>query len=250
MTATTDTQIKQNVSMKFDASRATLPQPGMGNKMGWSNRPVGHKAEPTPVGGPLKRAIDLCGGVAALILFAPLMLVVAVALCFEGGPIFFGHKRIGFNGREFRCLKFRSMVVNGDEVLEKHLAQNPEARKQWEEERKLDNDPRVTSIGSFLRVTSLDELPQVFNVLRGDMSLVGPRPVTRDEAVRYGEKFEDYKRCRPGITGAWQVSGRNDVSYAQRVNLDSTYSREQSFFGDVGILTKTVGVVLLRKGAK
>ena len=142
------------------------------------------------------------------------------------------------------------MVVNSQEMLQKYLAENPAARAEWERDFKLKNDPRVTPIGAFLRRTSLDELPQIFNVLRGEMSLVGPRPVIQEELDKYyGEAAKLYCSIKPGITGLWQVSGRSDLSYAERVALDSTYIKHRSFWGDVVILWKTIGVVFLKKGA-
>ncbi len=203
-----------------------------------------------PVGGALKRAFDIMGAAGALLFFAPLMLVISALLSLEGGPVFFAHKRIGFGGKSFGCLKFRSMIVDAEAKLEEYLAANPDARAQWRRERKLDNDPRITRLGKILRVTSLDELPQFINVLKGEMSLVGPRPITRDEAGYYGEKFTHYLACRPGITGAWQVSGRSDTSYNQRVDLDATYALGHSVMIDMDILFRTAKVVLERTGAK
>jgi lipopolysaccharide/colanic/teichoic acid biosynthesis glycosyltransferase len=142
------------------------------------------------------------------------------------------------------------MVVNSQEALRRHLELFPQARAEWDATQKLRDDPRITRIGRFLRVTSLDELPQLFNVIRGDMSLVGPRPIVEDEVVRYADEIEHYAAVRPGITGLWQVSGRSDVDYDQRVKLDSRYVREWSFFGDLVILVKTIKVVALRAGSR
>lgn len=167
----------------------------------------------------------------------------------ERGPILYGHDRIGYKGRRFKCLKFRSMVPNGDVVLAEHLANNPAARAEWDATQKLRDDPRITPLGRFLRTTSLDELPQLWNVIRGDMSLVGPRPIVHSEMVRYGNRIEAYTCARPGITGLWQVSGRSDTSYDQRVILDEWYILNWSFWYDIVILLQTAWIVLLRKGA-
>lgn len=204
-----------------------------------------------PRGGVSKRAFDVLAASTMLIFALPAMFFIAVIMfSTDRGPIFFGHERIGLNGRRFRCLKFRSMVVNSQEALQRHLELFPQARAEWEATQKLRNDPRITRLGRFLRVTSLDELPQLINVIRGDMSLVGPRPIVEDEVVRYADDIAHYSAVRPGITGLWQVSGRSDVGYDQRVQLDSTYVREWSFAGDMVILLKTVKVVALRTGSR
>jgi len=204
-----------------------------------------------PRGARGKRAFDVTAALAMLIFALPAMFFIAVILfSTDRGPIVFAHERVGRNGRRFRCLKFRSMVVNSQEALRKHLEASPQARAEWEANQKLTNDPRVTPIGRFLRATSLDELPQLINVIRGDMSLVGPRPIVEDEVVRYADEIAHYAAVRPGITGLWQVSGRSDVDYEQRVQLDSRYVREWSFAGDIVILVKTVKVVLLRTGSR
>jgi exopolysaccharide production protein ExoY len=198
-----------------------------------------------------KRAFDLVAASAILVFALPAMFFIAVILfSTDRGPVLFSHERIGRNGRRFRCLKFRSMVVNSQEALRRHLELFPQARAEWDATQKLRDDPRITRIGRFLRVTSLDELPQLFNVIRGDMSLVGPRPIVEDEVVRYADEIEHYAAVRPGITGLWQVSGRSDVDYDQRVKLDSRYVREWSFFGDLVILVKTIKVVALRAGSR
>jgi Undecaprenyl-phosphate galactose phosphotransferase WbaP len=198
-----------------------------------------------------KRAFDLVAALAILVFALPAMFFIAVILfSTDRGPVLFSHERIGRNGRRFRCLKFRSMVVNSQEALRRHLELFPQARAEWDATQKLRDDPRITRIGRFLRVTSLDELPQLFNVIRGDMSLVGPRPIVEDEVVRYADEIEHYAAVRPGITGLWQVSGRSDVDYDQRVKLDSRYVREWSFFGDLVILVKTIKVVALRVGSR
>ena len=197
----------------------------------------------------LKRAFDLVAGLGLLVFFAPLLLILAAAVSRDGGPALFGHRRIGAGGQPFICWKFRSMVVDAEAALARTLASNPEARREWERDFKLRNDPRVTRLGRFLRKTSLDELPQLFSVITGEMSLIGPRPIVADEITRYGAGFSDYTACRPGLTGLWQVSGRNDVDYAERVAIDSRYARNWSFLGDLSILVRTIGVVLRRSGA-
>ena len=197
----------------------------------------------------IKRSFDIIVAGLGLIALSPIFVVIALLVKRDGGPIFFGHKRIGLNGETFECLKFRSMIRNSEEALEKYLAANPKARAEWEAERKLQNDPRVTAFGQFLRRASLDELPQLLNVVRGDMSLVGPRPIVMAEVDLYDSDIAHYYRVRPGITGLWQVSGRNDVSYTQRVNMDSWYVRNWSLLHDMTIILKTIPVVLNRTGA-
>ena len=186
----------------------------------------------------------------ALIVFlAPLMAVVALLVKLDGGPAVFGHRRVGADGRSFRCWKFRSMVLNADEVLAKLLETDPAARAEWERDFKLRADPRITPIGRFLRVSSLDELPQLFNVIAGEMSLIGPRPIVAEEVARYGEAYRYYCACRPGMTGIWQVSGRNRVDYGRRVFYDQQYAMSWSFLLDLALLCRTVVVVTLRNGA-
>jgi len=198
-----------------------------------------------PVGGILKRAADLLIASVGIFLLAPLLVLIALLVrATTGGPAIYRHRRVGFQGRYFDCLKFRSMVVDGDQVLDRHLRANPAAAKEWQEARKLARDPRVTRFGYFLRKTSLDELPQLFNILLGDMSCVGPRPVVSEELQRYEEKVYDYCRARPGITGLWQVSGRSCTSYEQRILLDSAYVRNWSFGRDVVILLQTLPAVM------
>ncbi len=185
-----------------------------------------------------------------LLAVSPVMLGIAAYIWMrDPGPILFAHKRIGKDGEPFPCFKFRTMAVDADEILARHLAHSPEAAREWLETRKLRKDPRVTPLGAVLRRTSLDELPQLLNVLRGEMSLVGPRPIVEQEVRHYGEAMQDYMSVRPGLTGLWQVSGRSDVGYAQRVDLDRAYVRQRSFLGDLGILLRTVEVVLRRKGS-
>jgi lipopolysaccharide/colanic/teichoic acid biosynthesis glycosyltransferase len=208
------------------------------------------KATHPPVGGWPKRLIDICGASAALLLAGPLMLICILAIKLTSrGKALFAHQRLGFNGETFPCLKFRSMYPDAAERLEIILATDPAARAEWDENQKLARDPRVTPVGHFLRRTSLDELPQFINVLLGHMSLVGPRPIVRAEAPRYGANYADYTKARPGITGLWQVSGRSDTGYGERVQLDTAYVNEWTLAKDVKILFQTVNVVLRQKGA-
>jgi Undecaprenyl-phosphate galactose phosphotransferase WbaP len=196
------------------------------------------------------RAFDLLIASVALILLSPILLALAVAVKMgDGGPALFAHERIGQGGRRFKCLKLRSMVVDADERLAEVLAECPDARRDWERDHKLRNDPRITPFGAFLRRSSLDELPQLFNVLRGEMSIVGPRPIVAKEAVRYGVRLAWYCRVRPGITGLWQVSGRNDVAYRRRVAMDILYARNKTVWLDIKILFLTIPAVLSAKGA-
>ena len=198
----------------------------------------------------VKPAVDRLVAGTALFFLLPLIAVIGWLVKRDGGPVFYGHTRIGKDGREFKCLKFRSMAVNGDEILADLLAHDPEAEAEWAATRKLRNDPRVTPVGRFLRKSSLDELPQLFNVLRGEMSVVGPRPVTRDELRHYGMRARDYMSCTPGITGLWQVSGRSDTTYRRRVALDTLYARQRSLLMDVQILFRTIPAVLNGSGAR
>jgi len=202
-----------------------------------------------PAGSIVKRGVDILGSLIFLLALAPVMLVLALLVRMDGGPALFAHTRIGANGKTFGCLKFRSMCIDAEKRLQDILARDPEARAEWERDHKLRNDPRITAVGRFLRQSSLDELPQLLNVLFGQMSLVGPRPIVRAEVSRYGTAIQEYLRCRPGITGLWQTSGRNDVNYDKRVELDTRYARSWSFRQDVIILFRTVGVVLKRSGA-
>ena len=197
-----------------------------------------------------KRALDIIGAGVGLVLLAPFFLIVALMVRADGGPAFFAHQRVGRGGKLFGCLKFRSMVIDSQARLEALLASDPAARAEWEATRKLKNDPRITRIGRFLRSTSLDELPQLINVLRGEMSLVGPRPVQEAEIDRYyGASAAHYMAVRPGITGLWQVSGRSETSYESRVALDVSYVSRPSLLADISILLRTPVAVLSRRGA-
>jgi lipopolysaccharide/colanic/teichoic acid biosynthesis glycosyltransferase len=197
-----------------------------------------------------KRIVDLliCVLVSpfALVIAAPIALILRL----DGGRVLYSQPRVGAHGRPFQCLKFRSMVRNADEQLQQMLARNPRAREEWELYQKLSDDPRVTRLGRILRAYSLDELPQFINVWRGDMSIVGPRPIMVDQAEIYGEAFGIYCAMKPGITGLWQVSGRNDRTFADRVRLDMHYANTWSISGDLMLMAQTLPAVLARKGAK
>ncbi len=209
-------------------------------------------ARGTPaLGGVLKRGFDVTSSGLALLLLAPLMLGVALMIrTTSPGPALFGHTRIGHDGRKFRCWKFRSMVTDGDAVLARHLRDNPSARKEWEATQKLADDPRVTRLGRVLRALSVDELPQLLNIFLGDMSVVGPRPVTEAELARYRHSAAHYLRTRPGLTGLWQVSGRSDVSYERRVLMDRYYVAHWSFASDIGIIARTIPAVVMARGSR
>jgi exopolysaccharide production protein ExoY len=213
-------------------------------------RVISNDAEPvdgvaTPLGGFAKRSFDVSIASIALILMAPIMAIISALIFLTmGGAIFFKQSRVGFDGRMFGCLKFRSMVKNADEVLKHHLENSPDAKVEWELTQKLRDDPRITWLGSILRKSSLDELPQLFNIVRGDMSCIGPRPVLSKELERYGVYGTEYKRARPGLTGLWQVSGRSNTTYAERVKLDRLYVRRWSIFLDFVILLRTIPALL------
>jgi exopolysaccharide production protein ExoY len=197
-----------------------------------------------------KRGLDIVIASTALLVLMPLLLIVGLMVKLsDGGSVFFAHRRIGLAGREFGCLKFRTMRQDAAARLETLLASDPEIRREWDETRKLKDDPRVTVIGNMLRRSSLDELPQLLNVLRGQMSLVGPRPVTYDELPRYGDHLGSYLAVRPGLTGHWQTSGRSDVSYQSRVLMDVDYARDWSLLWDAQIMFKTVPVLFSGRGS-
>ena len=198
----------------------------------------------------IKRVLDIVLVVLASPLLLLVFLAVVAAVRFTSpGPILFSHRRIRKHGRFFSMWKFRTMCVDSAQVLEDYLAAHPEARVEWRLTHKLKNDPRVTRVGVFLRKSSLDELPQFWNVLRGTMSLVGPRPIVAAEVEKYGEYFADYCKVKPGLTGLWQVSGRNEVTYDERVQLDCKYVREWSLLGDAKIMVKTLSSVINQDGA-
>ena len=197
----------------------------------------------------LKRAFDVSCSIAIILILSPLLLYVMKKVRKDGGPALYGHERIGKNGKTFSCLKFRSMAINSQELLKQLLESDPVAKDEWDRTFKLKDDPRITKIGHLLRRTSMDELPQLFNVLKGEMSLVGPRPIIQAELERYREQVDYYLMSKPGMTGLWQVSGRSDVDYETRVYFDAWYVKNWSMWNDIVIMFKTVGVVLRRDGA-
>jgi exopolysaccharide production protein ExoY len=210
-------------------------------------REVGGRSNASGVAG---RTIHQLGAAALLLAFSPLLLTIAWLIWrADGSPVLFSHFRVGRDGRLFKCLKFRTMRLDADRVLKDLLDSDPALREEWLRDQKLRHDPRVTKIGEFLRRTSLDELPQLLNVLRGEMSLVGPRPITMSELAKYGASRWHYLNVRPGITGLWQVSGRNNTTYERRVALDRHYVEHRSVAMDLKILLRTVYVVLRRDGA-
>jgi undecaprenyl-phosphate galactose phosphotransferase len=202
------------------------------------------------VGQRTKRVFDLLIAVPLLLFFLPLLALTALLVRVSSpGPALYVQQRIGYRGERFGCLKFRSMVLDADQVLEHLLESSPDARAEWDANQKLRSDPRITPIGRFLRMSSLDELPQLINVVRGEMSLVGPRPIVEDEVARYASDFSYYAHARPGITGLWQVSGRGDSDYQRRVAFDVTYVTQWSLAKDIRILFRTIGVVLSARGS-
>lgn len=228
--------MKQQPSTAFDGSAIIAPAHAGSGKQ---TRLYGRGA---------KRLFDVVGASLIIALISPLLLILYVAVRLDGGQGLYGHTRVGRNGQMFRCWKLRTMVVDSDEALRQHLARSPEAAAEWSSARKLTDDPRITRLGQVLRRTSLDELPQLWNVLTGEMSLVGPRPVTLEELDHYGAYKWAYLSATPGMTGLWQVSGRNTVSYQRRVALDVAYVRNTSFAWDLSILMQTVRVVVLGTG--
>jgi exopolysaccharide production protein ExoY len=203
-----------------------------------------------PTGGVSKRLFDVTFALITLILFSPLFVLTASAikLC-DDGPVFFSHTRVGFLGRPFRCLKFRTMAVDADQKLAACLATDDQIAVEWAAKRKLRDDPRLIPIGAALRRSSLDELPQLINILRGEMSLVGPRPVVAEELAYYGADASLYVSVRPGLTGAWQVGGRSDTSYETRVQMDRHYCLNWSMLSDFIIIVKTIPVVIFARGS-
>ncbi len=207
-----------------------------------------HYAIPRSSIAPGKRAFDICFAASVLLLLMPLYLLVTLLIYISSpGPIFFTQERVGRDYKTFKCYKFRTMVQDADRVLSDILARNPAMRAEFAETFKLKRDPRITWIGRFLRATSLDEFPQFWNVLKGDMSIVGPRPLVPEELPRYGRHIDKVLTVRPGITGVWQVSGRNDIPYEKRVKIDVYYVNFRSLWLDLGIVLKTIGVVVFPK---
>lgn len=198
----------------------------------------------------LKRSLDIFLSAVAVVLLSPFLAIVAIVVkCTSRGPAFYGHTRVGFDGRRFKAWKFRTMIQDADSILRNYLDEHPEYALEWMRDHKLKNDPRVTRIGSFLRRTSIDELPQLLNVLTGEMSLVGPRPIVEAEIIKYADDFQTYSRVPPGITGLWQVSGRSNTTYAERVEYDTYYVNNWSPWLDVYLLAKTVQAVFAKDGA-
>ena len=199
----------------------------------------------------VKRVLDIVLASAGLVFLLPLTIPIALAIrLHDGGPALFVQTRIGKDGKTFQCFKFRSMVVDADRRLAELLERDPQARAEWATNQKLRNDPRITRLGAFLRKSSLDELPQLLNIIRGDMSVVGPRPIVESEIVKYGPYFTYYKGTKPGLTGLWQVSGRSDTTYDERVALDVDYVRKWSNVRDVRIIAMTIPAILKSKGAR
>ncbi|WP_251454381.1 sugar transferase [Veillonella intestinalis] len=198
----------------------------------------------------LKRLFDMVLTLAGMVVFLPFGIIISILIFVtDPGPVLFAHKRVGQNGKSFKCYKFRSMVVNAEMALKEYLQVNPEAQEEWNNDFKLKHDPRITWVGRILRKTSLDEFPQLINVLKGEMSLVGPRPIVEAEIEKYGEYINDFYLVPPGITGVWQVSGRSDTTYEERVRMDSWYVHNWSVWIDIVYLVKTVKIVLQGKGA-
>ena len=217
---------------------------------------AGQHAEPTPVkvmpfgSAGLIRLFDIVSATALLLCMLPLLVVLAIALQIDSpGPLFFTQQRVGRNGKLFRCFKFRTMCVNADQVLVRHLAECEKAREEWLRNFKLRDDPRVTRLGVIVRRLSFDEFPQLLNIIAGDMSVVGPRPIIRAEIDSYGRHFATYCAVRPGLTGLWQVSGRSDVCFKKRVRLDCYYIARKSLVNDLAIVFRTIPVVLMARGA-
>lgn len=226
--------LPQSVSDALHRSRSSVDRANRASEFGLS----------------IKRVFDVLAAAMIVVFISPIFVLVALTVKMtDGGSILYSHKRVGKNGRQFGCLKFRTMVPNGNQVLAAYLSDNPDAATEWTMMRKLRHDPRVTAIGRILRKSSLDEIPQLFNVLRGDMSLVGPRPVMAEELVHYGHNVPHYFQVRPGLTGLWQVSGRSNLSYDQRVEFDCQYVRNWSFGGDIALLLRTIPVVCFGKGS-
>lgn len=195
-----------------------------------------------------KRLFDITFSLLVLILFSPVYLLLALLIALNSdGPIFYVQERVGKNYKPFNCIKFRTMVTNADEILMQMMETSPQIRQEFKTNFKLKKDPRITAIGRFLRITSLDEFPQFWNVLKGDMSVVGPRPLVSEELPKYGPYIDEILTIRPGITGLWQVSGRNDIPYPRRVKIDLHYVKFRNFWLDLWIVIKTIGVVMIPK---
>ncbi len=212
---------------------------------------IPEKTDSLLIGKIFKRLIDILGGIIGTIVLIPLTIGIAIAnlICKDNGPIFYSQYRMGKNGKLFKMYKYRSMVVGADEKLKKYLEENEEVRKEYKKYKKLKHDPRVTKVGEFIRKTSLDEFPQFINVLKGDMSLVGPRPYLEREKEDMNGYYKYITTCKPGLTGLWQISGRSDVDFATRIDLDMQYYYNHSLKGDIKILFKTAMKLVKREGA-
>jgi len=238
-------EVQAEVAVAFEHASAAL-RPHV-----WEEpfRPAVEQMPLRAAGYGVKRALDIVGAIVLAAVFSPLVLVITAFMGCEEGSVIYRHRRVGRDGQSFECLKFRTMVPNADQVLHELLERDPAIKAEWVRDHKLRCDPRVTRLGRFLRRTSLDELPQLWNVMRGEMSLVGPRPVVREELLRYGRNVRAYLSAKPGITGLWQVKGRNDTDYRRRVVLDTYYVKNQNLLLDLYILFKTTRVVLGGSGA-
>ena len=242
----------EDTGSEFTADSVSLvPETALSRQPQWrpTSRLATRYAPPLAPYSAVKRTVDVLGALLICAVFSPLILVIALMMSLEGGPILFRHRRIGRGGQSFGCLKFRTMVPNAEQILQDLLEKDPAAKAEWVRDHKLRNDPRITPVGRFLRRTSLDELPQLWNVLRGEMSLVGPRPIVKEEMLRYGRHLRTYLAAKPGVTGLWQVTGRNDTDYRRRVVMDTYYVRKRSLLMDLRILFKTVKVVIWGHGA-
>jgi exopolysaccharide production protein ExoY len=210
-----------------------------------SSNLTANSASLTPIGGSAKRLVDFVLATFGIVILLPLFCLCLLGTFLSSpGSVIFRHRRVGFQGRHFDCFKFRTMAPCVDKPLHGHLSANPQAKQEWEETRKLRHDPRMTLFGTIMHKTSLDELPQLFNVLKGDMSIVGPRPMTDDEIEKYAHRVSAYLACRPGITGPWQISGRSETGYGTRVTFDDAYARNWSLLMDVKIMLGTLPAVL------
>ena len=215
----------------------------------YSSTHLGYRGHEPETG--CKRFLDIVLASMALAFVFPLLLLVALLIRLQdGGRAMYAQRRFGRNGQTFMCYKLRSMVMDADARLQEILQTDPNARAEWEHTQKLTHDPRITPLGHFIRKTSIDELPQLINVLRGEMSLVGPRPIVESEINKYGEHYRDYCAVRPGITGLWQVEGRSNTTYEERVQLDVKYAHSRNFLGDIMIMLRTVPAVLFSRGAR
>jgi Undecaprenyl-phosphate galactose phosphotransferase WbaP len=234
--------------LRPDASSSTHSALKQGKKTRTPKRKPQGLSFPSLNGELTKRLFDIVFSLLVLILFSPVYLILALLIALSSeGPIFYVQERIGKNYKPFNCIKFRTMVSNADEVLVQMMETSPQLRQEFESSFKLKKDPRITTIGRFLRITSLDEFPQFWNVLKGDMSVVGPRPLVAEELPKYGIHIDQVLTIRPGITGLWQVSGRNDIPYPRRVQIDLHYVKARTFWLDLWIILKTVDVVVIPK---